>query len=268
MLLAPGAVWQLGAAPPEMLRALAPSWIGIAAVFWILWRRVAPPSADAALPPRPLTVDFEPLHLDMRYADLTGLPLASIEYVVVDTETTGLNTDRDEIVQIGAVRIAGGKIVEGDLFERLVNPGRPIPQSSIRFHGVTDERVAHAPGIEAILQEFLDYAGDAVLIGHNIAFDLAFMNRTRPVPNAAIDTMLLSIGAFPDRRRHTLDDLARQFDETVENRHSALGDADLTARIFLRLLPALERVGVSRFGEAQEICETAADRIRTRRPYG
>ena len=268
MLLAAGAVWQFDATPGDMARALGPSLIGIAAVFWVLWRKVSPAPEGAHLPPRPLTTDFAPLHPDQRYGDLTGLPLKSIEYVVVDTETTGLKTETDDIVQIGAVRIVDGRLLEGDSFERLVNPGRPIPPQSIRFHGVTDDMVAHAPPITEVLQEFLDYAGDAVLIGHNIAFDLAFMNRTKRVPNAAIDTMLLSIGAFPNRRRHTLDDLAETFEEPIRDRHSALGDADLTARVFLRLIPSLGRVGVLSFGDAQAMCEDAATRIRAQRPYG
>ncbi|MEX2454669.1 MAG: 3'-5' exonuclease [Rhodospirillaceae bacterium] len=263
MLLAAGAVWQFDAPVGDRLRALAPSWIGIAAVFWFLWRRVAPARSPAAdPPPRPLTEDFAPLHLDRRYGDLSGLALAALDYVVVDTETTGLDPDSDRIVQIGAVRIAGGRLVEDSRFERLVDPGRPIPPASVRFHGIDDGTVADAPAIDEALQAFLDYAGDAVLIGHNIAFDLAFLNRTRPIENAAIDTMLLSIGAFPDRQRHALDDLADRFDEPVRDRHSAPADAELTARIFLKLLPHLERVGVRRFGEAQAMCDEAARRIQ------
>lgn len=271
MVLAAGGVWQFEAPMEEMLRALVPTWIGIAAVFWLLWRQVAPAgnSPDRTdLPPRPLTTDFETLRLDTRYADLSRLPLESLEYVVVDTETTGLNVKRDDIVQIGAVRIVDGKVLDGDSFERLVNPGRPIPPDSIRFHGVTDEMVAHAPDIEEILGEFLDYAGDAVLIGHNIAFDLSFMNRTGRIENPALDTMLLSIGAFARRRDHTLDALAEHFEETVKDRHTALGDAELTARIFLRLLPELDRVGARAFGDAQDLCAHSADRIRDMRPYG
>ena len=271
MVLAAGAVWQFAAPVEDMLRALVPSWIGIAAVFWLLWRQIAPVREDAAepnLPPRPLTTDFGPLRLDARYADLSRLPLESLDYVVVDTETTGLNVKRDDIVQIGAVRIVGGKVLEGDSFERLVNPGRPVPPESTRFHGITDDMVAHAPDIADIMTEFLDYAGDAVLIGHNIAFDLSFLNRAGEVPNPALDTMLLSIGAFSARRDHTLDALAEHFDEPVNDRHTALGDADLTARIFLRLLPELDRVGARHFGDAQDLCAHSADRIRDMRPYG
>ena len=269
MALTAGAVWQLAPASSEMLPALIPAWIGIAAVFWVLWRQIASAgngADESPLPPRPLTTDFEPLRLDARYADLSRLPLEALEYVVVDTETTGLSITRDDIVQIGAVRIVDGRVLDGDSFERLVNPRRPIPRESARFHGVTDEIVAQAPGIDEILAEFLDYAGDAVLIGHNIAFDLSFMNRVQTIENAALDTMLLSVGAFPRRRDHTLDSLAEHFDEPVRDRHSALGDADLTARVFLRLLPELDRVGARYFGDAQDLCAHSADRIREMRP--
>lgn len=271
MALTAGAVWQFPGNLETMLRALVPAWIGIAAVFWVLWRQIAPSSDDAAhadLPPRPLTTDFTTLRLDTRYADIATLPLEKLDYVIVDTETTGLNVKRDEIVQIGAVRIVDGRLLEGDSFERLVNPGRPIPKDSTRFHGITDDMVAHAPGIEEMLAEFLEYAGDAVLVGHNVAFDLSFMNRAGNVPNASLDTMLLSIAAFPGRRDHTLDSLSEHFDEVVEDRHTALGDADLTARIFLKLLPEAERVGAATFGDAQDLCAHAAEKIRDLRPYG
>ncbi|MEK9645271.1 MAG: 3'-5' exonuclease [Alphaproteobacteria bacterium] len=269
MLLAAGAVWQFEADVETMLRALVPSWIGIAAVFWVLWRQIAPAGADPAeaLPPRPLTTDFAPLRLDRRYADLSGLGLDALDYVVVDTETTGLKPHEDEIVQIGAVRVTGGKVLEGESFERLVNPGRPIPPASIRFHGVTDEMVAHAPGIEEILHEFAEFAGDAVLIGHNIVFDLAFMNRTRRLENPTLDTMLLSIGAFPDRRGHTLEDLSALYDEPVRDRHTALGDADLTARLFLRMQGEFDRLGIRSFGDAQSVCEDAARRVAAQRAH-
>lgn len=266
MLLAAGAVWQFAAAYADMLHALVPAWIGIAAVFWVLWRRVAPASAETAdLPPRPLTTDFAPLRLDRRYADLSSLELGRLEYVVVDTETTGLKPDRDEIVQIGAVRIVDGRVLDGDSFERLVNPGRPIPPASTRFHGLTDDMVAGAPAIAEIVEEFRDYAGDAVLIGHNIAFDLAFLNRTQEIGNPTLDTMLLSVGAFPDRRGHTLDDLARLYREPVRGRHTALGDADLTARLFVRMQEELDRHGIRRFGDARDVCEDAARRIAAAR---
>ncbi|MFT5486141.1 MAG: DNA polymerase-3 subunit epsilon [Paracoccaceae bacterium] len=268
MVLAAGGIWQFAKPFDEMLRALAPTWIGIAAVFWVLWRQIPPAgdekTSDRPSSPRPVT-GFEPLQLDRRYADISRLPLTTLDYVVIDTETTGTkdaNGDSDAIVQIGAVRIVGGKVIRDDTFSRLVNPGSAISAAATRFHGITDDMVADAPGIEAVMAEFMDYAGDAVLIGHNVAVDLALISRTERIENPALDTMLLSIGAFETRRDHTLDALAEHFSEPVQDRHSALGDADLTARIFLRLLPELDQVGARHFGDAQDLCAHSADQIR------
>lgn len=265
MVLAAGGIWQFAKPMDEMLRALAPTWIGIAAVFWVLWRQIPPAgeanTSDRPSPRRP-AADFEPLQLDRRYADISRLPLTALDYVVIDTETTGGTDDSDAIVQIGAVRVIGGKVIRDDTFSRLINPGRPIPAAATRFHGITDDMVADAPGIDAAIAEFMDYVGDAVLVGHNVAVDLALISRSDRVENPALDTMLLSIGAFDGRRDHTLDALAEHFDEPVQDRHAALADAGLAARIFLRLLPELDRVGARRFGDAQDLCAHSADRIQ------
>ena len=135
MILAAGGVWQLARPADDMLEALGPMWVGIAAVFWVLWRQVAPHGAAQAaadLPPAPLTTDFEPLHLDRRYADLARLSLDALDYVVVDTETTGTDTDRDEIVQIGAVRIVDGQVIRAAGQSRPADTAGRHPVS--RYH--------------------------------------------------------------------------------------------------------------------------------------
>jgi DNA polymerase-3 subunit epsilon len=268
MVLAAGGVWQFARPVDEMLRALAPTWIGIAAVFWVLWRQL-PPADNGSAAVQPVTPRagsaFEPLRLEARYTDISRLPLTSLDYVVIDTETAGSdgNNDRDgdAIIQIGAVRITGGKITANDAFSRSVNPGRAISTIAGRFHGITDDMVADTPAIETVLAEFLDYAGNAVLVGHNVTIDLALMNAVERIDNPVLDTMLLSIGAFDSRRDHTLDALADHFNEPVRDRHSAPTDAELVARIFLRLLPELDRVGARHFGDAKDICANSAEKI-------
>ena len=121
--------------------------------------------------------------------------------------------------------------------------------------------VTDAPAIETVLAEFLKYAGDAIFVGHNIAIDLALMNQVELIDNPVLDTMLLSIGAFHNRNDHTLDKLADHFDEPVLDRHTALADAHLAARIFLRLLPELDRVGARSFSDAQDLCTYSAEHI-------
>ena len=265
MVLAAGGVWHFAKPMDETLRALVPTWIGIAAVFWVLWRQIPPagvPNTPVHPLPRRSDTGFEPLQLEQRYADISRLPLTALDYVVIDTETTGPNTAGDEIVQIGAVRIIDRKIIKEGSFTRLVNPSCAIPATSTRFHGVTDEMVAGAQEIKTVLAEFLDYVGEAVLVGHNVTVDLSLMNRVGQIDNPALDTMLLSIGTFETRRDHTLDALAEHFNEPVHDRHTALHDAELTARIFLRLLSELDRVGARRFGDAQDLCAHSAEQIR------
>lgn len=269
MVLAAGGVWQFARPLDEMLHALVPAWLGIACVFWVLWRQVPPPGdANDARPaaPRGPAMDVEELRLDRRYADISSLALAALDYVVVDVETTGPEAEDgagdEAIVQIGAVRIVDGEIVADDTFTRLVNPGRPISPAATRFHGITDERVSDAPDIETVIADFRDYAKHAVLVGHNIAADLSLIDRAGPADAPALDTMLLSIGAFEARHDHTLDALADHFGEPVQDLHTAPADAHLTARIFLRLLPELDRVGARRFGDAQDLCAHSAERIR------
>ncbi|CAN0406240.1 unnamed protein product, partial [Discosporangium mesarthrocarpum] len=216
MVLAAGGVWQFARPMEEMLRALVPTWVGIACVFWVLWRQV-PAADDRTVETRPAprhpARDFEPLRLDTRYGDIARLPLGAMDYVVVDTETAGGDADGDAIVQIGAVRISGGEIVEEEPFTRRVNPDRPIAPASTRLHGLTDEAVADAPPVETALADFIDYAGDAVLVGHNIAVDLSLRNGSARIDNPVLDTMLLSLGVFEARRDHTLDALAEHFHE-------------------------------------------------------
>ena len=267
--LATGGAWQFSNDIEALARALSPAWIGITLVYWVLWRQIASATPDTpnGLSPRPLTTNFAPLKLDMRYADIAGLPLDRLEIVVLDIKTTGLDTLKDDLIQVGAVRIFDGKLLDGDSFERLANPGRPIAADPQRFHGITDEMVAHAPTGKEILQEFLDYAGNAVLVGYNLAFDLAFLNRVGEVRNPTLDTMLLSVGTFPSRQDHSLEALADHFNEEIHSRHTALGDADATARIFLHLIPELDRAGARTFGDAQDLCAHSADRIRSPGPY-
>jgi DNA polymerase-3 subunit epsilon len=192
-------------------------------------------------------------------------PLREIEFVVFDCEMTGLQPARgDEIVQIGAVRVVGGRILTGEGFERLVNPGRPIPPASIRYHGLTDADVAGAPRIETVLPEFRAYVGEAVMVGHNAAFDMAFLaakERAAGVrfDNPVLDTMLVSTlldGAAED---HSLDALCARYGVAVLGRHTALGDTLATAELLLRFVERLEAKGLTTFGDVMRASNMAAE---------
>ena len=135
------------------------------------------------------------------------------DYVVFDLETTGVSCELDDVVEISAVRVAGGRVA--DEFSTLVNPGRPIPYSASIVNGITDDMVKDSPPVEKALSDFLRFAGDAVLVGHNIhTFDMKFLYRYaksfwgRTVGNDYIDTLQLARAYLPQLSHHRLTDLA------------------------------------------------------------
>lgn len=218
-------------------------------------------AALAQLESRPEYYDFDLFSVRGVASDLDDVPLTELTYTVFDTETTGLNpSGGDEIIQIGATRIVNGKLLRQESFEQLVHPGRAIPAASIPIHGITDEMVRDQPAITAVLPAFHAFAQDTVLVAHNAAFDMKFLQllerRTglsfrQPV----LDTLLLSAVAQPSQDSHRLEAIAERFDITVLGRHTALGDALVTAEVLLRLLPLLRQQGIHTLRQAREAAE-------------
>jgi DNA polymerase-3 subunit epsilon len=172
-------------------------------------------------------------------------------YVAIDTETTGLRPAAgDEIVSIGAVRIIEGQVLADETFYRLVNPGRRIPKSSTKIHGITDAMVEDEPTLAVLLPEFKAFIGEEVLIGHNLAFDLNFFHAKEhacgaKIGNRCLDTMIVSQFLDPVGHEHSLDALLARHGIAAPARHSALGDAEAAAAIFLRQIEALEDRGIA-----------------------
>ncbi|MBB5515887.1 DNA polymerase-3 subunit epsilon [Rubricella aquisinus] len=214
--------------------------------------------AGAATAPeaRPEFYDFDL----MTHPDVGREALADLTYVVFDTETTGLSpSGGDRLVQIAGQRIVNGRIQPGDVFDRLVNPGRPIPPAATKIHGLSDAGVAHAPDAAEVVAAFEHYAEGAVWIAHNAPFDMAFLAQAGARADAVVlDTVLLSALAFPHEADHTLDGLATRLDVTIPEalRHTALGDAVATAEVFLKLLPLLDRQGITTLKQAVDACAT------------
>ena len=206
--------------------------------------------------PRPEFFDFDLLHQPVATSELGRTLLRELTYIVFDTETTGLQPSMgDEIISIAGVRIVNGRILTGETFSRFVNPGRPIPRESIRFHGITDETVRDCPPIGSVLPQFNAFVSGAVLVAHNAAFDLKFLKlkeRATGVTfdNPVLDTMLFSRQLLGDDTDHSLDGIAQRLGIRVVDRHTALGDALLTAAVFLRFVDMLGERGVHTLDDA------------------
>jgi len=225
----------------------------------------ATPAASALVRPvadsRPEFYDFDLFRVSAATRALDDVPLNELSYTVFDTETTGLNpSDGDEIIQIGATRIVNGRLLRHESFEQLVNPRRSIPRESIPIHGITPDMVADQPDITEVLPAFHAFARDTVLVAHNAAFDMRFLQLKEKATGVVfdqpvLDTLLLSAVVHPEQPSHRLEEIAERFGIAVIGRHTALGDAIVTAEVFLRLIPLLQQQGIRTLGEARRAAE-------------
>lgn len=213
------------------------------------------PDTPKPLAPRPLVFDFALIDPGERTA-IKDTKLSDLCFVAFDTETTGLSVEKDDIVQIGAVRVLNGRIVGGETVNTYVNPGRPIPPVSTRIHHVTDEDVANAPDIAKACKALHHFSRGAVLVAHNAPFDIGLLRKTAARSGVTwdhpvLDTVLLSAVVFGTTETHSLDALCERLSVTIPPhlRHTALGDAQATAEALVKLIPLLESRGFATFGD-------------------
>lgn len=183
------------------------------------------------------------------FDDLSS-PLFEVPFCTLDLETTGGSAKNCEITEIGAVKHRGGEVV--GTFQTLVDPGMPIPPSIVILTGITQAMVFDAPDIEAVLPAFLEFLGDSVIVGHNVRFDLSFLNAASTrlgygkLANKHVDTAALARRLVrPEVRNLKLRTLASHFRSPVKPNHRALEDAKATAHVFHALLERAGTIGVT-----------------------
>jgi DNA polymerase-3 subunit epsilon len=213
---------------------------------------------------RPSNVGSRPEYYDFdlfdRVEETVALErrLEDLSYTVFDTETTGLEPSAgDEIISIGAVRIVNGRLLKGEVFEELVNPRRPISRDATRIHGLDNRAVAGEPTIGEVLPGFHRFCEDTILVAHNAAFDMRFLELQEATTGVrfdqpVLDTLLLSAVVHGSFEVHHLDAIAERLGVRVIGRHTALGDALVTGEVFLRLLPLLADRGIVTLKQALE----------------
>lgn len=180
------------------------------------------------------------------------------DYTVLDIETTGVSSLHSEIIEIGALCVRGGKVV--DEFSHLVKPIRHIPPAITALTGISDETVKDADGIEYVLPEFLYFAGDDIIVGHNVGFDMRFIyDRALFIGTAFLndtfDTMKISRKLHKDMKHHKLSDLAERYNIVNENAHRALSDCYTTHK-------ALQFMKAEYEALVNASCDTKAETIR------
>ncbi len=206
---------------------------------------------------RPEYYDFDLFDRPLGQVDLDR-PLADLVYTVFDTETTGLEpANGDEIIQIGALRVLNGRLLQQEHFDQLVDPRCALKAASIAIHGITDSMLLGQPTIDQVLPAFHDFCADTVLVGHNVAFDMRFLEIKEATldirfDQPVLDTLLLSAVAHPNQESHSLEAIMQRLGIEIDQLHNALADATATARVFVRLLPALADRGITTLGQAIE----------------
>ena len=197
---------------------------------------------------------------------LSALPLSLVPAAVMDTETTGLNTASDRIVEIAAMRIVDGRAQPDEAFQALINPGMPIPGSSTAIHTITDADVADAGSFADVLPALSQWIGNAVVIGYCIGFDLAMLQAEHRrhglrwhAPRSLCVRHLAELVA-QDLPEQSLDTTAAWLGVPVTDRHRALGDVLVTLNVFQALLPKLKQRGIVTLAQAERACLEHASR--------
>ncbi len=209
-------------------------------------------------------------HLDVSQHIERAAPIEEHDYIIFDTELTGLNPKKDSIVSLGAVKMSGTRIDLSNTYYRVVEPLASLTGKSVVIHGITPSEASLCPKIDVLLPEFLDFCGSGIIVGHFVSIDLDFINKemTRlfgfPLQNPAIDTHIIykwirrheeKTCAFHAGLAEDLDlfSLATKYSIPVSEAHNALSDAFITAQVFQRFMSYLLQNSVQMIGDLLRI---------------
>ena len=186
-------------------------------------------------------------------------------YVVFDIETTGFSPKHNRIIEIGAVKVVEGKIV--DQFSEFVNPEVPIPYQIEKLTGINDKMVMQAPTIEEILPKFLAFCEGSVMVAHNADFDMSFIFNNAEkqgihINPTILDTVALARVLMPQLGNYKLNNVAKHLEISLENHHRAVDDATCTGEIFVRFIEMLEEKGIHQLDELHQLTEVSKDYIK------
>ena len=191
-------------------------------------------------------------------------------FVVFDIETTGFSAAEDRIIEIGAVKITDGAIV--DRFSTFVNPEVPIPFEIQQLTHITDDMVLEAPKIEEALPAFLDFVGESALVAHNAGFDVGFIEQNcvrfgRSRTFTSVDTVGLARVLLPTLSKYKLNIVAKALNISLENHHRAVDDAAATAEIYVKFIEMLKERGMTTLKEVNAFGDMNPDAIKKMPTY-
>ena len=192
------------------------------------------------------------------------------DYVVFDLETTGFSPETNRIIEIGAVKVQNGKIV--DKFSTFVNPQVPIPFRIEQLTSINDSMVIDAPVIADILPEFMKFCEGCVMVAHNADFDMSFIKKNCqrldiPCKPTIVDTVALARVLLPNLNRFKLDTVAKALGVSLENHHRAVDDAGCTAEIFVKFIEMLRERGMSTLDEVNAMGISSAQNVQKMPTY-
>ncbi len=210
---------------------------------------------------RPEYYDFDLFSQPGQTPELDNRKLSELTYTVFDTETTGLEpSNGDEIISIGAVRIVNNRLLQQESFDQLVDPRRKMSKDSIKITGIEPAMLEGQPTVDKVLPAFHRFCEDTVLVAHNAAFDMRFLQLKEETTGIrfsqpVLDTLLLSAVIHPNLNSHKLEAIAERLGVNVLGRHTALGDAFVTGEVFLKMVPLLAERGIVTLKDAREAAQ-------------